>query len=62
MRVGVDLDDQGRFARISLAESADRAIAFTFSDYRTDADIVAPPANEVVEEENPSFLSAIVIV
>ncbi|WP_433383710.1 hypothetical protein ACQPZX_22110 [Actinoplanes sp. CA-142083] len=62
MRVTADLDEQGRFTRIGLTEAAGSATAFTFSDYGTKADIVAPPARDVAEEENPSFLSAIVIV
>jgi hypothetical protein len=32
---------------------------FTFGDYGMPADIVAPPAAEVAEEDNPSFTAAL---
>jgi hypothetical protein len=61
LRVSVDLDEQGRFARISLdavTKRTEQPTVFTFSDYGTKADLVAPPPPaDVVEEDNPSFLS-----
>lgn len=60
MRVSVDLDEQGRFARVSLdgiTKTSDRTASFTFSDYGSSADITAPPRSDVAEEDNPSFLS-----
>ncbi|OJF12766.1 hypothetical protein BG844_18730 [Couchioplanes caeruleus subsp. caeruleus] len=61
MRVGADLDEQGRFARISrdfLTKSPDQSIVFTFSDYGVQADIAAPPPSDVVEQDNTSFLTS----
>ncbi|MEV6597551.1 hypothetical protein AB0M36_11875 [Actinoplanes sp. NPDC051346] len=61
MRIGAELDEQGRFARVSrdfLAKSPDQNTVFTFSDYGVQADIAAPPPSDVVEEDNPSFLAS----
>lgn len=57
--VDVNLDPQGRIARITLAPVTPRPAAktvITFSDYGTPADIVAPPPADVMEQDNPWFL------
>jgi hypothetical protein len=59
-RVTFDLDEQGRFAKISFGSdegSAGRTTVFTFSDYGMRADVARPPADQVVEEDNPTFLT-----
>ena len=62
LRLSVDLDDRGRFTKIALdsdATAPGHDGLFTFSDFGVRADITAPPPGDVVEEENPSFLSSL---
>ena len=63
VRLRADLDEQGRFSRISLdfGGSPQHHTVFSFSDYGVPADIAAPPAAEVAEEENPFFLSGLLL-
>ena len=64
LRLGVDLDDRGRFTRISLDSDASppgNRTLFTFSDFGVRADITAPPPSDVVEEDNPSFTAALLL-
>jgi len=58
VRLGVDLDEQGRFVKISAGDpkSQDRVMTFAFSDYGVGADITAPPPGDVVEVDNPGYV------
>ncbi|WP_433303428.1 hypothetical protein ACQP2F_11980 [Actinoplanes sp. CA-030573] len=60
-RVNIDLDEQGRFSKISTAsvgKSGAYTTIFTLSDYGLRTDLAIPPADQVVEEKDPFFLSA----
>jgi hypothetical protein len=59
IRVDVNLDEQGRFARIdnNIATNPPVRTILTFSDFGVAADITAPPPQDVAEEENPAFLA-----
>jgi hypothetical protein len=58
--VTVDLDDQGRFARISLNVEPEKKSSppavFTFTDLGLPADITAPPAADVLADDDPTIL------
>lgn len=56
-KVTAGLDPQGRIAEIGFGAGAEKSI-IRFFDYGTTADVIAPPASEVVEQDNPSFLAA----
>jgi hypothetical protein len=55
--VTAGLDPQGRIAEVGFDVNNKKSI-IKFSDYGTAADVTAPPASEVVEQDNPSFLAA----
>ncbi|WP_045746092.1 hypothetical protein [Actinoplanes rectilineatus] len=56
--VSVDLDEQGRFSEIALADVGrpDLGVVTTFSDFGVSADITAPPTSEVVDQDDLSIL------
>jgi hypothetical protein len=59
--VTFDLDDRGRFRRITLGATTkpdEPPAVFTFSGFGLATDIKAPPASQVAEEDNPAFLAA----
>jgi hypothetical protein len=59
-RVGVDLDEQNHFAKITLTEAGSAAEPYqtcTFSEYGVPADISAPPRADVIEESDSLFLT-----
>jgi hypothetical protein len=53
--ITVDLDDQGRFARIAFGVEPD---IFTYSDFGLKAGIAAPPAADVLDDDDPTILEA----
>ena len=59
LRLSADLDEQGRFTKISVSADPSHGTVFTFSDFGVRADITAPPPGEVAEEENPSFTASL---
>ncbi|MET8149687.1 hypothetical protein ACIBSW_23555 [Actinoplanes sp. NPDC049668] len=50
--IDFDVDEQGRFVKISSGAEIARAV-FTFSDFGTAADITAPPPQDVADESSP---------
>lgn len=62
-RVTADLDEQGRFSKITINASANSVsvtTVFAFTEYGARADITAPAAGKVVEEGNPAYISLLV--
>jgi hypothetical protein len=58
--VTVGLDDQGRFATISVTYDPDKSgppVVFGFSDFGVQADIKAPPASDVLYDSDVSSLT-----
>jgi hypothetical protein len=56
MRVTVDLDEQGRFAKITTGPTKNEvasATVFTFTGYGAPADITAPAAGDIVDVDTP---------
>ncbi|AGL16895.1 hypothetical protein [Actinoplanes sp. N902-109] len=60
-KVTIDLDDQGRFSLVNVdsSKTSSQHLKTSFTTYGQPVAITAPPAAEVAEEENPSFLGSI---
>ena len=62
LRLTADLDDRGRLTSFSVGSTKPEGrTVFTFTEFGVPADVVAPPPAEVVEEDNPSFTSALLL-